>query len=184
MNGGQLKGMPLADRLWTRVDKDQVGTGCWVWLGAKGHGGYGVVGAYGRQWKVHRLVLLLTQGLVVPEGKQVDHLCRNRACCNPSHLELVTPRENTRRSLNPAAAHARQTHCHRGHEYTPENTYVRNGGFGRNCRECKRIVNRELDARPERKARQAELARQPKRKARQAQSDKARYERRRQQHVV
>jgi hypothetical protein len=77
----------------------------------------------------------------IPEGMQIDHLCRVPACCNPEHLEAVTPKENTRRGLSPALARARRhrkTHCRNGHEFTADNSYLDSQGR-KFCRECKRI---------------------------------------------
>jgi hypothetical protein len=114
-------------------------TACWVWQRSTG-GGYGFftpTPADGRTFKsarAHRWYWEQVNG-PVPEGLELDHLCRNRSCCNPAHLEAVTHQENCRRGL--AGAHmAAKTHCPRGHAYAGENVVVRNGS--RNCRTCER----------------------------------------------
>src|SRR5690348_9305170 len=80
--------------LWARVDRDD-GDGCWLWRGAKSKG-YGQARIDGRVYYVHRLLFEAERG-PVPEGLELDHLCRVRWCVRPSHLEPVTPAENTRR---------------------------------------------------------------------------------------
>lgn len=81
----------------------------------------------------HRIAYQLLVG-PIPEGMQLDHLCRNRRCVNPDHLEPVTHAENVRRGLSGAYLRAR-THCPKGHPYDQANTYVSNSG-SRNCRAC------------------------------------------------
>lgn len=113
-------------------------TGCWEWTQAKTGAGYGEVRWEGAVRLVHRLVYELLVG-PVPDGLELDHVkdrgCVSTLCCNPLHLEPVTHGENMRRS--------RRTHCRRGHELTPENSYIRPGKrWVRECRTCKRASNR------------------------------------------
>lgn len=91
----------------------------------------------------HRVAYEATVG-PIPKGLQVDHLCRNRLCVNPSHLEAVTPAENKRRGFSPPAINARKTHCIHGHELAGANVYYRKDRPGRRqCRECERIRKRK-----------------------------------------
>jgi len=110
-------------------------SGCWVWTAATNGRGYGVIGVNGRQTYAHRLSYEIHVG-PIPEGLAIDHLCRNRGCVNADHLEAVTTAENNRRMA------AVKSHCPRGHEYTPANTYVR--GVTRFCRECNRLSKHRL----------------------------------------
>src|SRR5215467_12835292 len=105
--------------------------GCWSWRGHKNSAGYGMFQVAGvGKVLVHRLAWELIHG-PIPEGKELDHLCRNRACPNPAHLELVTARENNLRGTSPSAQHARQTGCPNGHPFT----YLSPRGY-RRCRLC------------------------------------------------
>jgi hypothetical protein len=118
------------------VDKTQ---DCWNWTGALDNG-YGRFQGGPRGSKVHRAHRLAYELLVgpIPEGLVLDHLCRNRRCVNPDHLEPVTNRINVLRGEGWAASRARQTHCIHGHEFTPANTYVDPKRGTRGCRECRR----------------------------------------------
>jgi hypothetical protein len=112
--------------------------GCFVWTGAIRPDGYGAITVDGKTRLVHRAALA-ELSIDVPSGYVVDHLCRNRACFNPDHLEPVTRSENTRRGNSPWAVNARKTHCHRGHEFTPENTGSQLSG--RFCIACRRALD-------------------------------------------
>jgi hypothetical protein len=128
----------LAQRVRAHIGTD----GCWTWPGRLDKNGYAAanVGNNGRvtRVRVHRFAYELLTG-PIPDGKQIDHLCRNKACFNPAHLDVVTPRENVMRSDNACARNARKTHCQRGHPYTPDNTYIvtlRTGSRERLCKAC------------------------------------------------
>ena len=127
----------LETKFWRYVEKTE---GCWLWTGYRNSDGYGAIDTkYNHEYGVtrvraHRAAWLLLRG-EIPNGMQLDHLCRVRHCVNPDHLEIVTPRENVLRGFGPTAQQARQTHCKRGHELTTENLYKTRRGY-RVCRMC------------------------------------------------
>jgi hypothetical protein len=129
---------PIEERFWTKVDTSSGDNGCWLWMALKSEKGYGLLwaGSGSKCLKAHRVAYELMVG-PIPEGLQLDHLCRNPGCVNPAHLEPVSNRENTLRGTSFAALNAAKTHCPHGHEYTPENTYIENGRHRqRRCRQC------------------------------------------------
>lgn len=122
-------------RFWAKVQK---GDGCWKWTGAKNAYGYGLVclRAAGKQVRLgaHRVAWQIVRG-PIPNGLTCDHLCRNRDCVNPDHLEPVTNRENVLRGIGHTAVNARKTHCVQGHELSGDNLYIHLGK--RYCKKCR-----------------------------------------------
>jgi hypothetical protein len=105
----------LLDRFDNRVRKNEI-SGCWEWTGVKNVRGYGRVTLNSRMWQAHRVFYELYSGEEIPNDMQIDHLCRNRPCVNPDHLEVVTAEENVARYVGS------NTHCKRGHKYDEINT--------------------------------------------------------------
>lgn len=127
-------------RFWMKVTRPGESE-CWEWTGAHNRNGYGtfrVGGAGTSPAQAHRYSYELLVG-PIPPGLSLDHLCRNRGCVNPSHLEPVTGRVNTLRGVSFAAENAAKTHCLRGHEFTPENIIPR--AKARQCRACVRLLS-------------------------------------------
>lgn len=125
--------------------------GCWLPSLKGDRKGYVRVKVAGRSVPLHRLAYAAVKG-PIPDGLTIDHLCRNTGCFNPQHLEAVTAAENIRRGTQ-GKAQASKTHCVRGHEFTPENTYRPPGKNERACRECQRINGRMNDAKRRAKGR-------------------------------
>lgn len=145
---GHVNGQPKRFRPghWARTSAEPLAakyvvdtaTGCWVWQRAmvEGYGYYKPPGA-SQNVRAHRYVYEQLVG-PIPDGMTLDHLCRNRACINPAHLEVVTSVENTRR------AKLLVTHCKRGHSLSGKNVYIHSGR--RHCRACRSLRKRRLVA--------------------------------------
>ena len=127
-------------RFWTKVNKSR---SCWLWLGGGDGQGYGSFKYNGKTIRAHRFAYQICKG-AIPKGLQIDHLCRNRICVNPDHLEVVVRRINILQGVGPTALHYNQDTCIHGHTFDAANTYfdVRRGR--RQCRACRNRMCRAL----------------------------------------
>lgn len=129
----QRERIDVLDRIMARIERDG---DCWIFTGAKHKQGYGIVGNPGGTRLVHVVVYQRMVG-PIPEGLELDHLCRREACCNPAHLEPVPHILNVRRGRQPQVTgrfNAAKTHCPQNHPYDEANTRWYRGG--RRCRAC------------------------------------------------
>lgn len=137
----------IAARFWSKVN---VGLAheCWNWKAFVHPAGYGYFQmGRGRTAYAHRVSYLFYVG-PVPDGMTLDHLCRNRACVNPTHLEVVSNKVNALRGDSFSAENARKTHCKAGHPLSGENLYLKhrpNGTVSRICLTCRRAHQRVLN---------------------------------------
>lgn len=125
---------------WNLLRKHvEIRPSCWNWRGSV-NDGYAIFSVQcdrktkWKRYRAHRFIYELMRG-PVPLGLVLDHLCRNRACVNPEHLEVVPNKVNVLRGVGLTAQNARKTHCKNGHEFTPANTrFIRPRGRG--CKTC------------------------------------------------
>lgn len=127
----------LPDRFWRKVIPEP-NSGCWLWLGAANSAGYGQTWDGKRVVYAHRHAYS-TLIAKIPDGFDLDHLCRTPLCCNPAHLEAVSHYENCKRGIR--GAWLRTNLCPRGHSMT--DAYIRGDGSGRQCAECARMRGRK-----------------------------------------
>jgi len=129
------------NRLWSKVMKGPGGNDCWGWADVLSEDGYAYLGVGGREggkFLVHRLLYELVIG-PIPDGKELDHLCRNRWCVRPDHQEPVTRLINLIRGQTTTARHAAATHCPQGHPYDMFNTiFYHNKRYCRTCNNTRR----------------------------------------------
>ena len=125
---------------WEHIDVNDI-AGCWNWTAALRAG-------YGQMWtkrNIHRYFYVDIFG-EIPAGLDLDHLCRNRRCCNPWHLEPVTRRENILRGKTIPARNFAKTQCDKWHPLSGENLYTWNDDRGRPHRRCKTCAKATLKA--------------------------------------
>lgn len=124
-------------------------SGCWIYTGYLDPDGYANISVGGKTKRLHRVSYEAFKG-PIPDGKMIDHLCRNRACCNPEHAEPVTNTINQRRGDTVSSRNYVKTHCNRGHELAGENLMSYDDGR-RGCRTCYQMKSKEWsDTHPDR----------------------------------
>lgn len=142
----------VQERFWSNVSGKSGDDECWMWTGYKSEKGYGVLKIKEKAIRAHRLSYILAFG-EIPTGMQLDHLCRNKVCVNPRHLEAVTSRENTIRAVpyrKPRAEWAPTNReltgkCKNGHDFSGDNIYISPRGlpFCRLCKKAYKVAYRE-----------------------------------------
>lgn len=125
------------ERFWSKVQKTKT---CWIWTSTIKHG-YGYFWLGESEERAHRLSYQMKHGRI-RDGLTIDHLCRNRGCVKPSHLEEVTNKVNILRGVGPSAKNSMKTSCLRGHPFDEINTRWRRDGRGRDCRLCWNLAYR------------------------------------------
>lgn len=131
----QIPELTLKDRT-TFLKKTRFGEGCWEWQSADDGRGYGVMYVDKTPYKAHRISFQIFYGHISTE-LQIDHLCMNKRCVNPKHLEQVTQKENLRRGNALSSVYSRRTHCKRGHKLGGDNVTPSAMKRGvRSCRAC------------------------------------------------
>ncbi len=121
----------LEKRFWAKVEPMMDDRGCWEWAGSLSSGGYATFFLGRNKYDFgHRVSYRIHKG-DIPQGLHIDHLCRNRSCVNPAHLEAVTQRVNNFRSDSPTTRNLQKTTCPNGHPYS----HVLKNGW-RHCRVC------------------------------------------------
>lgn len=121
----------------TPTPNKKLNSECCEWKGTKTSKGYGVMTLNGKQYRVQRIAVLLS-GRKIPKGMVTDHLCRNRACINPEHLEVVTNTENVMRGESFSVNNLRKDRCDNGHLYSEHGKFSKRktGKVWRSCRVC------------------------------------------------
>jgi hypothetical protein len=130
---GQHEVVSELDRFWLKTMPEPM-SGCWLWIGNTSAQGYGTMYFHGENTPAHRAAWQLHRG-PIGEGKEIDHLCKTRACVNPDHLRVIT------KSANLATRDLVRTHCLNGHPLTDDNCYFERDG--RRCKTCRKNYRRK-----------------------------------------
>jgi hypothetical protein len=132
------------ERFFNKVSLPESEAECWEWVGGVTAGGYGQFRMGEHTCYTHRLAYQLLMRVRLETDQVLDHLCRNRRCCNPLHLEVVDNVTNILRGESPYARKKRQTHCINGHVFDERNTYVHPVTGERKCKACRTETMRRM----------------------------------------
>lgn len=143
MSNSAIHNLQQDQRFMAKVSIDS-NTGCWNWTGSTNWGGYARITRGNKSQSAHRYAYMFIHG-PVSSSLDLDHLCRNRRCVNPHHLDPVTRKENLYRGKTLTASRAAQTHCKRGHELKGSNLELLRNGT-RRCKACKNQLTAEYRA--------------------------------------
>ncbi len=130
----------MIERFISKIDFGDDDECCWLWTASKNTKGYGHFRLDGKVVGAHRVAYELWVGSI-PQGLEIDHLCRTPPCVNPAHMEPVTRRINVLRGVSFAAVFARRTHCGNGHLLSGKNVYIDPHG-ARICKICRRLIDK------------------------------------------
>ena len=128
----------VLNRFW---DKVEITNSCWNWSGGKNKAGYGRISINHVMVLAHRFIYEIMESKI-PRGIVIDHLCRNRSCVNPSHMDITTIGQNCMRGDSPSAINSRKTHCGKGHQYNDNNMRIDPKTKKKRCIICQKEYDR------------------------------------------
>lgn len=139
-NRKHLREITLTPKIINKfLNKTKITPSCWIWTGYIDKDGYGMLTDRSR-YLVHRISYQLYNGKII-DNMVIDHLCKNRKCVNPNHLDMITKQENNLRSSSPSSINIRKKKCKHGHILTNENTYIQKFTYRKPRRLCRKCIS-------------------------------------------